>query len=120
MKPISVLVPIVAGAGVVLVWSAVHGAHITVTVKDLLAGRAPHAAATDTALVAVDAATAATSGTEGVSAAPAAGVGTNPAANRANGQLQAAAHGWIGEQWTALDKLWTRESGWNNLVTNPS
>jgi hypothetical protein len=28
------------------------------------------------------------------------------------GRLMAAQRGWTGEQWTCLDKLWTRESNW--------
>jgi hypothetical protein len=39
---------------------------------------------------------------------------------RATGQSMAAAMGWTGEQWTALEQLWTHESGWNNRAKNPS
>lgn len=28
------------------------------------------------------------------------------------GQRMAAAEGWTGAQWTCLDELWTKESGW--------
>jgi cell wall-associated NlpC family hydrolase len=44
---------------------------------------------------------------------------TSPAANKALGRAMASAKGW-GKQFTALDKLWTRESGWNELAKNPS
>lgn len=41
--------------------------------------------------------------------------------NRAIGQAMAAKEGWgSGVQWRALDELWTRESGWNNLIRNPT
>jgi uncharacterized protein YabE (DUF348 family) len=40
--------------------------------------------------------------------------------NRAIGQQMAAARGWTGSQWTCLEKLWTKESGWNHLAANPS
>jgi hypothetical protein len=30
----------------------------------------------------------------------------------------AAARGWTGSQWTCLDWLWTRESGWSNTADN--
>lgn len=53
--------------------------------------------------------------------AEAAGV-SQPAAsgNAATGQRMAAAYGWTGSQWTCLDWLWTRESGWNAYAANPT
>jgi len=36
------------------------------------------------------------------------------------GKTKAAAMGWTGAQWTALEKLWTNESGWNPKAKNPS
>lgn len=39
---------------------------------------------------------------------------------RSIGQQMAAARGWTGSQWTCLESLWTRESGWNHLAQNPS
>jgi len=36
------------------------------------------------------------------------------------GKTMAAVLGWTGAQWTALNELWTRESGWNYQATNPS
>lgn len=40
--------------------------------------------------------------------------------NTALGQRMAAAYGWTGSQWEALNKLWTNESGWNNTAQNPT
>src|SRR5258706_5158667 len=94
----------VACAGLVFVWSAVHGANVTHTLKDLLAGRAATTPVTDPLTAA---------------AAPSADSGT-PSNNRSNGQMQASAYGWTGAQWTALDRLWSRESNWNNLAQNPT
>jgi len=34
--------------------------------------------------------------------------------------LAAQLHGWVGAQWEALLRLWTGESGWNNLADNPT
>lgn len=48
------------------------------------------------------------------------GAGSGFAANRALGQQLAAARGWVGGQWDALNMLWNRESGWNNLARNPT
>lgn len=43
---------------------------------------------------------------------------TSPNANRALGKMLAAERGWgTGAQWTALDNLFTRESGWSNIAT---
>ncbi len=39
---------------------------------------------------------------------------------RGIGQRMAAERGWTGAQWTALDNLWSRESGWSTTATNPS
>lgn len=45
----------------------------------------------------------------------------NPAANKSVGKMMAAQYGWgSGNEWSCLDALWTRESGWNNLADNPS
>jgi len=43
-----------------------------------------------------------------------------PMTPRAIGKVRAAAMGWTGPQWTALEKLWTNESGWNPKAKNPS
>ena len=41
-------------------------------------------------------------------------------APRAIGRRLAAARGWTGRQWTCLDNLWTRESGWKVHSENSS
>lgn len=48
------------------------------------------------------------------------GGGGGNAANQALGKAMAAAAGWTGSQWTALQALWTRESGWNTYAKNAS
>jgi hypothetical protein len=46
--------------------------------------------------------------------------GTGPAASRAAGQrLAASMYGWTAGQFSCLDWLWTRESGWRRTATNP-
>lgn len=42
-----------------------------------------------------------------------------PGSNRYLGRQLAAQRGWTGEQWYALERLFTRESGWNHLAANP-
>jgi len=36
------------------------------------------------------------------------------------GEDMAAERGWTGSQWSCLDALWTRESGWNPYAANPA
>ena len=40
-------------------------------------------------------------------------------ANRRIGQALAAERGWTGDQWTCLNNLWTRESGWSTQSGSP-
>jgi len=41
--------------------------------------------------------------------------------NRALGQQMALdLYGWSGDQWSCLDNLWARESGWSHTAQNPS
>ncbi len=37
---------------------------------------------------------------------------TSSGGNARIGQRLAAQHGWTGQQWSCLNELWTRESGW--------
>lgn len=47
--------------------------------------------------------------------------GGAPSVNKGIGKLLAAPYGWsTGAEWDALDKLWNRESGWQNDIANPS
>jgi resuscitation-promoting factor RpfB len=43
---------------------------------------------------------------------------TTASSNVALGERMAAAAGWAGTQWSCLDALWTRESGWQTEVWN--
>ncbi len=38
--------------------------------------------------------------------------------NRLFGREMAAERGWSGSEWTCLDNLWSRESGWRHTVSN--
>lgn len=42
----------------------------------------------------------------------------NTGDNRQFGQEMAAARGWSGSEWSCLDTLWSRESGWRHTVSN--
>lgn len=51
--------------------------------------------------------------------APAGGGDTSVSQNKAMGQRMNALKGWSG-CWSALESLWTKESGWNERAQNPS
>lgn len=54
-------------------------------------------------------------------AAPVAPVApADPGTNRAIAQSLLPAYGFGGDQWSCLDNLWQKESGWNHLAENPS
>lgn len=40
--------------------------------------------------------------------------------NRRIGKEMAAERGWTGDQWTCLNNLWTKESGWSTRSSNSS
>jgi cell wall-associated NlpC family hydrolase len=45
---------------------------------------------------------------------------TTQTGNRGLAQIMAASYGWVGDQWSTLQKLWDRESGFNNYAKNPT
>jgi hypothetical protein len=59
-------------------------------------------------------------GNAGPAAAGAGGAAqmSTASSNVALGERMAAAAGWTGAQWSCLDALWTRESGWQAGVWN--
>ncbi len=48
------------------------------------------------------------------------GGSVSTAGARSLGRQMAAAFGWVGGQWAALERLWTGESGWNPRAKNPT
>jgi hypothetical protein len=99
-------------AGGLLVYVAVKNESISSAIKAVaLTGRAPVAASTGPVT------TEPPTGTSGGGA----GETIQSGSNKALGKLMAGAYGWsFGAQWDALDKLWSRESGWRNTAKNPS
>ena len=59
-------------------------------------------------------------GAAGVGGTSASAGATSTGANVTLGQQMAAQRGWTGSQWTCLNELWTRESGWNADAANPT
>jgi hypothetical protein len=103
-------------AGIVVLYSGIKNATISQTLQSFLAGNVPTAvpetSSTPTTAASTAAPVTATGGT--VSNA-------TEAANQALGKILAAPYGWsTGAQWTALNNVVMKESGWNNLAQNPS
>lgn len=119
----------VAG-GFVLLWSGYRNATIKDTLTSFLKGQQPSANPTgaptvgvaDTSSDGTDSAGGSTSGQSGSGGVTSVGgtvSGATEKLNQAAAMLQATAYGWTGAQWTALNNVAMRESGWNNLAENP-
>jgi hypothetical protein len=113
--------------GGILAWSGVKGFSVSTTLKDFISGKTPQnqqqtesvspsglfGGILGTLLTSQTASTASVASTGG-------GVGGTAAQNKALGQKMAAAVGWTGAEWTALNNIVMAESGWNVHATNPS
>jgi hypothetical protein len=116
--PVKASYLLLTAGGAIVAWSGVKGKGISAVTRDILSGQSPKSA--------VKANSISSSSDESayiadVSAAT--GSGPCPAAtvarNQALGRVLATGYGWgTGAQWTALDNLWTRESGWCNTIAN--
>ncbi len=113
MKGISLPVVAAGGAGLLFLWSGMHGASVTGSLRDLVAGHQPSGTN-------VNPISGAAPGGSGGPVGPVGNVQGVNQANRQLGRLLAASRGWTGNQWNALDQLWTRESRWQNKIRNSS
>lgn len=52
--------------------------------------------------------------------AKAAAAAASPGSSRAIAQGMLGSYGWGGGQWSCLDKLWQKESGWSHTADNPT
>lgn len=86
-------------------WLRRHRGHVVAVAAGLALAAAVHAGA--------GVGTPATTAAQSLSAGS-----TSTGANVVLGQKMAAARGWTGSQWSCLDWLWTRESGWSNIADN--
>ena len=112
-----------AGAGSMLLWSGLTGKKWTVVLRDVIAGKDPATAASNT-ISGTPASTLAgiTSTTTSITGSQNTGpISASANANRAMGQMMAAAYGWgTGAEWTALNNIVMAESGWNANAANPT
>lgn len=108
-----------AGGGAILLYSGIKGHRWGAVARDLITGQ-KIPSTQELAIQTSGAAYAYGTGTGG-GTAPNLGVGGSATKNKAIARVLAAPYGWsTGAQWTALDRLWTQESGWDNKAHNPS
>lgn len=108
--------------GGVLAYSGIKGKGIGATFRALLSGQSPDAVAQSNPISGGSADVSSPSVSTSTATPPAADMGGTPDANRLLGQFLAAAppYGWVGAEWTALNNLFNRESGWDNNALNAS
>lgn len=112
-------------AGSTLAYSGLKGKSISTTIKSFLEGNAPKGGA-DAGLSILQNPSQGFTYTPGEHSGGFGGIappsGGSHAANKSIGAMYATTYGWGPgtANWTALDKLWTRESGWNNRIINRS
>lgn len=111
-----------AGGGSLLLWSGLTGKKWTVVLRDVIAGKNPSTAGTNSiAGTQLPASTVAGITTTNPFTGNTGIVSGSAAANKAMGMLMAAPYGWsTGAEWTALNNLVMSESGWNASAANPS
>lgn len=117
-------------AGGVLLWSGIKGYSASGVFRDLISGKQPSNLQQVTPVTAGglfgDIASAFSpakllSAVPPGSVTPSGGqVAQSNAANKALGQKMAAAAGWTGSEWIALNNLIMGESGWSSTIKNPT
>jgi hypothetical protein len=101
------------GAGTLLFWSGLTGKGILATTQSVIQGKSPQS---NPAVNAPQDASQAGAPLNTTSSIGPVGGGTPKQALQAT----AAAYGWVGAQWAALDNLETQEAGYNPEATNPN
>jgi hypothetical protein len=111
---------IIVVAGAVLTYASVKGKGISNTLRTLFSGGNPADTPGDASNASGIGEVSGDSGGFSVSPGVSGGLSGTAASNRRIGQVMAAARGWVGNQWTALDALLTQESGWDSEAVNPT
>lgn len=122
IKGMSVGAVALMGGGMIFLWSAMHGASITGSLRDLLAGKQPSGADVNAIndLPSADQVGDNSPATSGTGIAAASGGGSATDGHAALSQA-AAAYGWnTGNEWTALANVEMAEAGFNPQAKNPS
>ena len=109
-KPLDSVGVSVTLIGGILVYAGIRGYSVLAVVQNLIVGKPITDGVSVTNPLSTD--------TQPVDPIPAvSGIGSS---SRAIGKQLAANMGWTGTQWTALETLWTKESGWNRKAKNKS
>jgi hypothetical protein len=102
--------------GAIFIYGGIKGYSPLKAFENVIKGRHPNEGQSNLSLVAADTSASNTNQFGGGTFTG----GGNAAQNRALGKMMAAARGWTGAEWDALDKLWgTYESGWRTDANNP-
>jgi hypothetical protein len=102
------------GVGATLMYAGIKGYSLMAVIQNLVSGKPIHENVTMLAPL----------GNEeiasGIGTADTSGIGVASGSPREIGKAAAVLYGWTVESgdWDALDKLWTRESGWNPKAEN--
>jgi resuscitation-promoting factor RpfB len=104
------------GTGALFLWSAITDKKITSVIQNILMGKSPKTASTQTETGNL------TEGSlQGLISGNTSADSETASHNQAIAKVLAAPLGWaIGQQWTCLVELWNQESGWSNTAENPS
>ena len=116
-KPISGVGIAVTTMGSILIYAGIKGYSALAVIQNLVTGKPIATNVTVTNPLKTPGAAVANAASIGLEGGAEALTGGSP---RAIGQSMAAAMGWTGAEWEALEQLWTRESGWNPRAKNPS
>ena len=93
------------GAGALFLFAGIKGKSLLSTLQAVIRGKSPSSASAAAAIVPG-------SSSSSSSSASSPGGGGSPTANKALGQIMAAAYGWTGNEWAYLESGWQEESGW--------
>lgn len=100
-----------SAVGAVLIYGGIKGYSVTQAIGNLVTGKPVTSGLSVTSPLTTQSTSASTDDTY---SAPTGG-------NQSIGQeLASSKYGWEGSEWTALQSLWNRESGWSNTAKNPS
>jgi len=112
---------LIAGGGAIVLWSGIRGHKWSTVLRDIIGGKQlPQT--TELAIQSSPSAfTSGGAGTGATTGGTSTAIGGSATKNKAIARVLAAPYGWAtGSQWSALDALWTQESGWNNHARNPT
>lgn len=107
------------GLGGALMYAGIKGYSFPAVLENLVTGKPIRTDVKMTPLTS-DAVSGGLSGALSGGSSPEGGLaGTSEGINQSIALPLAAAYGWTGAEWSALQTLWTKESNWRNTALNP-